>query len=134
MKHPKLSIWLAVAVIAVVCLGLPLLLFPTLRGHTVLERNTPFAIYVIYAMPVLAAIVSVLSMRQFSRPALWLSLVVELSVLLLVLLSKGALNWILNLPFFSALLTFAFLSIPAIFVFIVQLVVWAAFLNKESRF
>ena len=102
MKRSKPIVCSSIAALVVVCLGVPLLLLPTLRGHVIWDRDTPFAIYIVYIMPVLAAIASVLFMRWLHRPAFWLALVVEASVLAMVLLSYGALGWFLRLPFFSA--------------------------------
>ena len=124
MKRSKPIVCSSIAALVVVCLGVPLLLLPTLRGHVIWDRDTPFAIYIVYIMPVLAAIASVLFMRWLHRPAFWLALVVEASVLAMVLLSDGALGWFLRLPFFSALLMFALFSLPALFVFVIQLISW----------
>lgn len=113
--------WAPVVLLVVTCTVLPLLLHGTIREHILISLDSPYAIYCCFIMPVLAAVVSVAHMSAAKKPALWLSLVVEVLMVGYSLAVRGTLFYAYDAPFLYYLI---FYSIPAIMVFFIQLVVW----------
>ncbi len=115
--------WTPVALLVVVCTVIPLALHSTLKGHVLVELNTPYAVYCCFIMPVLAGAVCVAYMAATRKLALWLPLVVEVLMVGYALIFHGsALFYAYDAPFLYYLI---FYSIPAVLVLFIQLVAWA---------
>ena len=115
--------WTPVALLVLVCTVIPLALNSTLKGHVLVNLDTPYAIYCCFVMPVLAGAICVVHMAAVRKPALWLALVVEVLMVGYALTAHGAaLFYAYDAPFLYYLI---FYSIPAILVLFIQLVAWA---------
>lgn len=130
MNRSIRSVMLMLSVIVVLCLGVPLALWPTLRGHVMLSLDTPFSIYVVCVMPVLVSVAAVLFMARTRRTALWIPLAVEICLLVLLAMLDHALAAILQYPLPSALMYFGFVSTPALIVLFIQLLT-LVFVKKQ---
>lgn len=130
MNRSIRSVMLMLSVIVVLCLGVPLALWPTLRGHVMLSLVTPFSIYVVCVMPVLVSVAAVLFMTRTRRKALWFALAVEICLLVLLAMLDHALAAILQYPLPSALMYFGFVSTPALIVLFIQLLT-LVFVKKQ---
>lgn len=130
MNRSIRSVMLMLSVIVVLCLGVPLALRPTLRGHVMLSLDTPFSIYVVCVMPVLVSVAAVLFMTRTRRKALWIALAVEICLLVLLAMLDHALAAILRYPLPSALLQLGLVSVPALIVLFIQLLT-LVFVKKQ---
>ncbi len=113
--------WAPVVLLVVVCVVLPLLLQGTQKNHVLIVPNSPYTIYCCFILPILSVAVCIWHMTYARRPALWLSLVMEILVVGYALVVKTPLFYAYDAPFVYYLL---FYTIPTAVVFFGQIAAW----------
>ena len=112
--------WACLLLLAIVCFVVPSLLSYNPNG-TFLDMQNPYIIYFWFIMPTLAATVCMTHMCITKKPMFFLFLSVEVLVLLHAALILGFPYGFLTRVFFEFVF---FLSIPALFVLLMQAVTW----------